>query len=144
MKFAGGIGYLVLLQKTMKLIDTDIAIDHFHGNHEAFRFLMKTLGSGESLAFSVVSLTEILAGLRSGEESRTEKLFNLFEIIGVNENIGRKAGEYLREYRKSHNLELGDALIAATAAITGAELITRNRKHYPMADIQVLVPYERG
>jgi predicted nucleic acid-binding protein len=128
----------------MKLIDTDIAIDHFHGHQEAFIFFMETLSSGESIAFSVVSLVEILAGLRSGEEKRTERLLELFNIIEVNQRIGRKAGDYLRLYRRSHNLELGDALIAATASITGAELVTRNRKHYPMADIQVQVPYERG
>jgi predicted nucleic acid-binding protein len=128
----------------MKLIDTDIAIDHFHGHQKAFIFFMEMLSSGESIAFSVVSLVEILAGLRSGEEKRTERLLELFNIIEVNERIGRKAGDYLRLYRRSHNLELGDALIAATASITGAELVTRNRKHYPMADIQVQVPYERG
>ncbi|MFU8773817.1 MAG: hypothetical protein ACNA8H_15525 [Anaerolineales bacterium] len=32
---------------------------------------METLSSGESIAFSVVSLVEILAGLRSGEEKRS-------------------------------------------------------------------------
>lgn len=38
----------------------------------------------------------------------------------------------------------GDALIAATASFFNAELVTRNIKHYPMSDIKVVVPYERG
>jgi predicted nucleic acid-binding protein len=71
-------------------------------------------------------------------------LLQLFSIQEVNEAIGRQASAYLRQFRRSHQLELGDALIAATAAYTGAALITRNLKHYPMTDIQVTVPYERG
>ena len=55
-----------------------------------------------------------------------------------------EAAAYLRQFRRSHNLELGDALIAATALQTGADLVTRNLKHYPMTDIRVVAPYERG
>jgi predicted nucleic acid-binding protein len=40
------------------------------------------------------------------------------------------------EYRKSHGLQLAGALIAATAGMNGAEFWTRNRKHYPMAEIR--------
>jgi hypothetical protein len=32
-------------------------------------------------------------------------------------------------------VELGDALIAASAAASGAMLWTRNRKHYPMTEL---------
>jgi len=35
-------------------------------------------------------------------------------------------------FAKSHSVELGDALIAATASAHGLELWTRNRRHYPM------------
>lgn len=128
----------------MKLIDTDIAIDHFHGAQAARDFFAEALSSGETLAISVITLTELMAGLRAGEEMRTEKLLDLFALLEVDEAVGRKAGEYLREFGRSHHLELGDALIAASAALTNAELITRNRKHYPMSDIQVISPYERG
>ena len=128
----------------MKLIDTDIAIDHFHGNQSALEFFAQALTSGDPLYISVVTLTELLAGMRSGEEELTEKLLSLFTVIDVDNAIGRKAGEYLRQYSRSHKLDLGDALIAATTAMMGAELVTRNIKHYPMKDIQVIAPYERG
>ena len=128
----------------MKLIDTDIAIDHFHGNKYAHEFFSKTLESGDALYISVVTLTELLAGMRSGEEELTERLVSLFTVIDVDNATGRKAGEYLRKYSRSHHLELGDALIAATATLMNAELVTRNVKHYPMADIRITIPYERG
>ena len=128
----------------MKLIDTDIVIDHFHGHAAALEYYTENLAAGETLAVSVITLTEVMAGLRPGEEERTERLFQLFAIQDVNEPIGRQASLYLRQFRRSHGLELGDALIAATALHHGAELITRNLKHYPMTDITVVAPYERG
>jgi hypothetical protein len=128
----------------MKLIDTDIAIDHFHGNQSAREFFAQVLASGDPLYISVVTLTELLAGMRSGEEELTEKLLSLFTVIDVDNAIGRKAGKYLRQYSRSHKLDLGDALIAATTAMMGAELVTRNIKHYPMKDIRITAPYERG
>ncbi len=128
----------------MKLIDTDIAIDHFHGHRAALDYFAETLAAGEILAISVITLTELESGVRPGEEERTESLFRLFNVLELDSAIGRKAGVYLRTFRRSHNLELADALIAATAALQGAELITRNQKHYPMNDIQVIIPYKRG
>lgn len=41
----------------------------------------------------------------------------------------------MRQFAKSHRLELADALIAATASIHKLKLWTRNRRHYPMKDI---------
>ncbi|MFZ5905660.1 MAG: type II toxin-antitoxin system VapC family toxin [Chloroflexota bacterium] len=128
----------------MKLIDTDIAIDHFHGHRAALEYFTLMLLDGEVLAMSVVSLAEILAGMRAGEQERTEKLFNLFTIIDVDEHIARVAGEYLNEYRHKYQIELADALIAATASVVGAELVTRNVKHYPMGELTIVAPYEHG
>ncbi len=128
----------------MKLIDTDIVIDHFHGHAAALEYFTENLAAGETLAVSVITLTEVMAGLRPGEEERTERLLQLFVVQDINETIGRQASVYLRQFRRSHGVELGDALIAATALHHGADLITRNLKHYPMTDITVVAPYERG
>jgi len=62
-------------------------------------------------------------------------LFAALTCVPIDAEIGRRAGEYLRLYAKSHGVELGDALIAATASIHGLTLWTRNRKHYPMKDL---------
>jgi hypothetical protein len=128
----------------MKLIDTDIIIDHFHGHQPALDYIAAQFANGETLAISVVTITEILSGMRDGEQTRTERLLLLFSVLDVNEEIARLAGYYLGRYRRSHGAELGDALIAATARHSGAGIVTRNRKHYPMSDVTVVVPYERG
>jgi hypothetical protein len=54
----------------------------------------------------------------------------------IDQAVGQQAGEYLAQYARSHNLELGDALIAATASLQPARLWTRNRKHYPMPELE--------
>ena len=53
----------------MKIVDTDILIDHFHGHRAAMDYLAQYLSTGGELALSVVTVTELLGGMRSGEES---------------------------------------------------------------------------
>ncbi|MCL4870419.1 MAG: PIN domain-containing protein [Anaerolineae bacterium] len=62
----------------------------------------------------------------------------------MDENVARIAGDYMNQYRKTHKLDLGDAVIAATAKVTDSVLYTRNGRHYPMVDIKVIIPYQRG
>jgi predicted nucleic acid-binding protein len=107
-------------------------------------YFRDNLEAGEVLAVSVVTVAEVMRGLRPDEMEATDRLLALFVILEVDELIARQAGAYLREFRRTHQLDLGDALIAATAMVRDAELITRNVKHYPMKDISVTVPYERG
>jgi predicted nucleic acid-binding protein len=126
------------------VIDTDILIDHFHDHKAATFFIKDTLLTGRELFISISTVAEILAGMRPGEEADTEALLSLFTICPADEPIARTAGKYLNQYAARHKLDLGDALIAATASHMGVELATRNVKHYPMTDIRVIVPYERG
>lgn len=128
----------------MKLIDTDILIDHFHGNAAATALMRDWLLAGETVCISVVTVTEILAGMRDGEQADTDELLALFFIQDMDETLARVAGGYLNQFARSHRLDLGDAVIAATAKILGASLYTRNVRHYPMTDIDVIAPYQRG
>ena len=128
----------------MKLIDTDILIDHFHSSKAALSFMKTVSDVDEQPAVSIVTVTELLGGMRPGEEARTERLLALFDILPIDEAVGRQAAVYLRAFRRSHHIDFGDALIAATAFLYGADLFTRNIKHYPMTDIVVIAPYERG
>lgn len=128
----------------MILIDTDVLIDHFHGHRAALDFIAQSLASGEPVVVSVVTIAELLSGMRSGEKAKTERLLALFDVLEVNEAVARQAGHYLRQFRRDPGIELGDALIAATARLSSARVVTRNEKHYPMSDVSVVVPYERG
>ena len=75
------------------------------------------------------------ARARTSEFAALEALFGALACVPADELVGRKAGEYVRRYRKSHSVELGDAVIAASAVVSKARLWARNRKHYPMAEV---------
>jgi predicted nucleic acid-binding protein len=61
------------------------------------------------------------------------RLFSAFRVESANEMIGRRAGEMMRQYRRSHaGIGLGDYLIAATADVKGLKLETLNVRHFPM------------
>lgn len=123
------------------LLDTDVVIECLRDNKEVVFELLKVNDTGRTIYYSPITKCEIYCGIRKGEAKIVEKFFNQLESLPVTDMIGEKAGKYQSAYRKSHNLELGDAIIAATAYNHQLLLYTFNRKHYPMGDIQL---YEAG
>ncbi|OQY99227.1 MAG: hypothetical protein B6D41_01730 [Chloroflexi bacterium UTCFX4] len=99
-------------------------------------FVLSINQARHTLCFSPITKAEIYHGLRAGQEERTAQLFAEMGCLDIDEQIGQKAGEYLRSFHKSHGTQLADALIAATAFHAKAVLFTLNRRHYPMTDIQ--------
>jgi predicted nucleic acid-binding protein len=92
--------------------------------------------SGIPTFCTAVSLAEVYAGLRRGEEPPTDAFFEARGEVVLDAQAGRRAGGYLARYARSHGLEVPDALIAAAAATTGLRLWTLNRRHYPMKDVR--------
>lgn len=90
--------------------------------------------------YSPVSAAELWRGVRSGEEPVLDGMFAALTCLVIDDATGRKAGDFLRRYARSHGLEIADALIAATAAVHELALWTRNVKHYPMPDVKFYSP----
>ncbi len=124
-------------------MDTDILIDHLRGRSDAREFLQTCGENHDRLLISVITLSEIMAGVREGERQKTRALLNAFEHVPVMPGIAKKGGEYRNHFGSSHGVRLPDALIAATAAVREARLYTHNVRHYPMDDVTVVDPYER-
>ena len=82
-----------------------------------------------------VSFAEIWAGVRPGEEAVTEAFFHTRSEVVLDAVVGRRAGEYLSRYSRSHGVQIADALVAAAASTAGLRLWTVNRRHYPMTDL---------
>src|SRR3990167_6291459 len=99
------------------LFDTDILIEHIRGNERIQTQVTRLLALSLSLAYTPVSEAEIFRGLRSNEREKTKVALGVLECLPIDRDIGRRAGEYMRSYSKSHGLELPDALVAATAHI---------------------------
>jgi len=120
------------------LLDSDVAIEVLRERDERIQVRWTELAASESLLlYSPVSAAEVWHGTRDAERDVVSAWFAVMTCVPIDNAIGVRAGEYLRQFRRSHHLQLGDALIAATASIHGLQLWTRNKKHYPMRDIQL-------
>lgn len=129
----------------MILVDTDVLIAHLRGIAAAREWLIAArTEAGGPLAASVVTATEILGGVRSPERTAVARLLATLRLQPVNEVVARRAGELIREYRRSHAaIGLGDYLVAATAKVQGLELATLNVKHFPMFE-ELSPPFRLG
>jgi predicted nucleic acid-binding protein len=123
------------------LIDSDILIDHLRKEQSALDYIKQKIDDDSPLFISVISRIEIFSGARKGEDETIQSLFDILTSVDVDLTIADGAGDYLRKFRKSHALSIGDAVIAATAKEMGLQLITRNIKHYPMKDVEIVKPY---
>jgi predicted nucleic acid-binding protein len=114
------------------LVDSDVLIAHLRGVDAARDWLIGTRKNGP-LAISVVSIAELVGGMRSIERREVWRLLASFRAEPTTEVIARRAGEMMRRYRRSHTgIGLGDYLIAAIADVKGLQLATLNVRHFPM------------
>jgi hypothetical protein len=116
----------------MKLLDTDVLIEHLRGNDAARTIVTETTNRSEA-ACSVLTRFELLAGMRSNERHAIRSLLDVLINLEVTEEIATRAGEWARTYQQSHSsISAIDYLVAATAEVEGADLLTRNVRHFPM------------
>jgi predicted nucleic acid-binding protein len=111
------------------IFDTDILIWVFRQDRAATDFV----NSEPDRAASIVTLMELLAGVKSKAELMTTRQFFVdleIRIIPVNEQISYLAANLIEDHRLADGLDVADALIAATARETGETLATANFRHF--------------
>lgn len=117
----------------MKLLDTTVAVDHLRGDRAAVDLLRGLVESDETLAASEVVRFELVAGVRDDELPALEQFFSAVSWVAVGEDVARAAGELAREHRPAYSgIDVADYLIAATALLLEADLLTTNVRHFPM------------
>ncbi len=125
----------------MKVIDSSIFIDHFRGYPSATSFFESLI---DEALFSAITETELLTGSQCATAETRKNILQFlakFEKVNVDNSIAQLAGDLSREH-KNNGLEIGDALIAATALINKAELLTRNLKDFEkIKGLKVKSPY---
>lgn len=118
------------------VVDSDILIEVSRNRDRKLVSAWLALTESENeVMYSPVSAAELWAGAFPHEHDVLTRLFHSLQCASSDEQTGKLAGDYLRHFRKSHGMELADALIAAAAVQNEATLWTRNRKHYPMKEI---------
>ncbi len=117
----------------MKLLDTTVAVDHLRGDEAAVALLRGIVESDETLAASEVVRFELAAGVRDDELPALEQFFAAVSWVAVGEAVARAAGELARTHRRANSgIDDADYLIAATALLLEADLLTTNVRHFPM------------
>lgn len=118
----------------MILVDSDVLIAHLRGVDAARDWLLSSRKQAP-LAISMISIAELVGGMRSAERREVWRLLGTFRAEPATEIVARRAGELIRRYQRSHpGIGLGDYLVAATADVKGLQLATLNVRHFPMFD----------
>lgn len=117
------------------VVDTSVLVDHLHGVEAATDALTGGLASGRLLTSSVLCRLEVQAGIRRGEDRRTNRMLEAIEWWPVDDPVLDRAAALARRHGPA-NRGVGavDYCVAATTLLLGAELVTTNVKHFPMFD----------
>ena len=124
------------------LIDTDVLIWMTRG-HAGAAAKLQTITPWR---ISAVTYMELAQGCRNKEElTRIKKGLALChtEIMSVSAAISDRAMQLIDAYALSHSMQLGDALIAATALEHNLTVLTANIKHFGAIEglrIETFVP----
>ena len=113
------------------VVDTSVLIDHLRGHEPARQAVRRALPEG--LVASEITRLEVLVGMQPREEANTRALLAALAWYPLDERVAEEAGRLGRRWRPSHRgIDSADLAIAATAALLGAALLTRNVRHFPM------------
>lgn len=124
------------------LIDTDVLIWMTRG-HTGAATKLQTITPWR---ISAVTYMELAQGCRNKEElARMKKGLTLChtEIVPVSTTISDLAMQLIDAYALSQHVQLGDALIAATALEHNLTVLTANTKHFCAIEglnVEVFVP----
>ena len=107
------------------LFDTNVLIDAFAGRADSVRAITSARMAGlEWIGYSAVTRLEVLGfpGLNTADEYGLRNLLDQFSEAPIDDAVIERA----IEIRKLVRIEIPDALVAATALIYEASLLTRN------------------
>ena len=120
---------IVILSNRPVLVDADVLMWHLRGYAQVTRRLDQL----DSRVLSSVSYLELLQGMRSKAELAALKKMlerRMATLLTISEPITQRAPALMELLTLSHGLQLGDALIAATALEHGLVVLTANVKRF--------------
>lgn len=111
------------------IFDTDVLIWAERGNEKAADLIDQTA----TRRISVQTYMELLQRAKDKRQHlRTKQMLRElnFLTLPLSENIGHRAAIYIEEYSLGNGMEVGDAIIAATAVEHDLTLVSANKKHF--------------
>ncbi len=121
------------------LLDTDAIIDYLAGIGSSVALIQDLNNRGESLCVSDVVIAETYSGLRPQDRDKAQRLLSACFFLATTPEAAQRAGELRYDYaRRGITLSTADVLVAATALAHNAAIVTGNRDHYPMDELEML------
>ena len=119
------------------LLDTNIILYHFAGEHQAHAFLERHKTTS-TVSFITYIEALSLPGISEYEETLIRQFFSIFDVIHSDDAIAEKAVTIARTRRT----KTPDRIIAATALTRGLTLVTRNVTDFKgIAGLKILDPF---
>jgi len=113
----------------MILCDTNIFISAFNKKAETIE-QMEIIGL-ENLALSVITCMELYRGMSNKSEIiQMKKYLRYYDIIHISKQVSELAMNLVYDYHLSHNLQIPDSIIGATAIEYKLPLYTYNTKDF--------------
>ena len=129
----------------MVILDTCIIIDHLRtgGKKESKLMAIARKKPKESLAISMISVQELYEGKSTRDEEKEQLMLATvtpLRILPYTYEVAELAGKIARDLKRP--IELADAVIAATAIVSGALLLTLDKKDYHgIKDLSILTDF---
>ena len=113
----------------MVLCDTNIFIHAFNGKRTTIEQL-REIGL-DQVAISVITLMELYQGMgNKAELAQMKRKMRYYDVVDIDIATSKLAADLVENYKLSHNLQIPDAIIAATAVIHQIPLFTYNVKDF--------------
>ena len=124
----------------MVLCDTNILIHAFNGRFDTIQAL-NNIGYANIL-LSAITVMELYQGMGNKTElAQMKKKIKYFDVIQFDDQVSEKSIELIAQFRLSHDLQIPDAIIGATAIVHQIPLFTYNLKDFRfMPDIILHTP----
>lgn len=123
------------------IFDTNFYTDLLSGYPKVVETFTKHITEKDCILMPSIIMHEVLSNFKYETEPATQQAVDGYislskdHIIGLNKEIAKKAAEIRRHYRIHHNnkLKAPDAIIAATAMLHDATLISNNYSDFKHA-----------
>ena len=112
------------------IVDTSVIIDFLRSKDKEASLFVRLVSEGHALSISIITHAELYA-CRSVWENKSARnelsiLLSGLSLVPLEQRISQEAGRL----RASYDIDLFDAIIAASATVTNRELATLNIKHF--------------
>lgn len=126
------------------VVDTTVLVDSGKAREPASSWLSSVARSSARVVISTVSMVEVLAGTSVGGRDQVVRLLRTLDAWPVTERVAVRAGIYRYDLAcQGFDLKLPDAVIAATAEVAGAVLVTDNVRDFQRLGLPIMSPGDR-